>query len=214
MPAQRKRTITGVGLIVVGVMFLLVTNGVLIGWRHIWPLFPVAAGVLMLRSSRASENPYQLAGGLVAVILGAFLLLFSVGILDWAVMETLWPVIPVVAGGSLLAGRLAGRTAGRERGSIVLEIGMIVFGALAFFFTTEAVSPRVAAPFVRFWPVVLILAGVAVLKLGGGEHDGDRAGGDDMDAVRAVLEDDEGSSEGAGSEEAEPVSPGASRSDR
>jgi hypothetical protein len=190
---ERKRKLTGIGLIVVGVLFLLVTNGILIGWRHIWPLFPVAAGVLLLRNFRDRGNSDQLFAGLVATILGAFLLLFSVGILEWTAMETLWPTIPVVVGGSMLAGHMVRH----ERGSMILEIGMIVFGFLAFLFTTDAISSRVAAPFVRFWPVVLILAGAAMLKLQG--RDGAEGVVDDrapashdagMDAVRAVLEDD------------------------
>jgi hypothetical protein len=194
MIGERKRKLTGLGLIVVGLLFLLVTNGVLIGWRHIWPLFPVAGGVLLLRTFRVSRSANQLFAGLVGIILGAFLLLFSVGILAWSTMETLWPTIPVVVGGSMLASRIARG----ERGSVILEVGVVVFGVLAFLFTADVVSPRVATPFVRFWPVVLILAGIAMLRLradGGvpvGESEKAPPSHDPgMDAVRAVLQDEE-----------------------
>lgn len=186
MIGDRKRKVTGVGLIVVGVLFLLVTNGIFIGWRHIWPLFPVAAGVLMLRSWSGRRNANHLFGGLVAVILGAFLLLFSVGILDWTTMETAWPFIPIVVGGSLLASHIARN----DRSSMMLEIGIVLFGVVAFLFTTEQISPRVAAPFVRFWPLVLIGAGAVMMRKRPEEPITTTAAAVDphMDAVRAVID--------------------------
>ena len=181
MIGERKRKLTGIGLIVVGALFLFVTNGILIGWRHIWPLFPVAGGVLLLRSWTTRHEANHLFAGLVSVILGAFLLLFSVGILDWTQMARLWPTIPIVVGGSMLAGNMVRE----DRGSMMLEIGLVLFGVVAFLFTTEKISPRVAGPFIRFWPLVLIVAGVVILK----RHPGPVAGGDPhMDDVRAVLD--------------------------
>lgn len=183
MIGERKRKLTGIGLIVVGALFLFVTNGILIGWRHIWPLFPVAGGVLLLRSWTNRHEANHLFAGLVSVILGAFLLLFSVGILEWTQMARLWPTIPIVVGGSMLAGNMARD----DRGSMMLEIGLVLFGVIAFLFTTEKISPRVAGPFIRFWPLVLIVAGVVILKRQTG---GTPVAGDPhMDDVRAVLED-------------------------
>lgn len=188
MMGERKRKITGAGLVAVGVLFLFVTNGILIGWRHIWPLFPVAAGVIMLRNFGARGNANQLFAGLVGVILGAFLLLFSAGILEWTAMATLWPVIPVVVGGSMLAARLVEG----GRGSVILEAGIVLFGLLAFLFTADVIPRRVAAPVVRFWPLVLVLAGAAMLWLKGEEPAEGAPPSHDpgMDAVRAVLDED------------------------
>lgn len=187
MIEERKRKFTGIGLIAVGTLFLFVTNHILIGWEHVWPLFPIGAGVALLRSYRARGSGNALVLGLLGVLLGAFLLLFSVGILDWTRMGVLWPTIPILVGASMLAGRFNEA----ERTSIVLEVGIIVFGVVAFTFTTETISPRVAAPFVRFWPLVLIVAGVVILK----RHTGEPAGGastvshdPDMESVRAVID--------------------------
>jgi hypothetical protein len=183
---ENKRRITGAGLIIVGTLFLFVTNRILIGWEHVWPLFPIAAGVLMLRAHRAKGNADILFAGLLGLLLGAFLLLFSVGILDWTQMAVLWPTIPLIVGGAMLAGRLTRE----ERGTIVLEVGIVLFGLIAFLFTTERINPRVAAPFVRFWPLVLIVAGFVVLKL---QATPSNLGAPDpeMEAVRSAIENAE-----------------------
>jgi hypothetical protein len=60
---------------------------------------------------------------------------------------------------------------------------------VAFLFTSERIDPRVSSPFVRFWPLVLVLAGVVILKMRRDLPGG--SGGLDagMEAVRAVMED-------------------------
>jgi hypothetical protein len=194
---ERKRRITGTGLIVVGALFLFVTNRILIGWEHIWPLFVMAVGTFSLRSFWSRGNANYLFGGLVGLFLGFFLLLFSVGILDWTRMAVLWPTVPLVVGGSLLAAQVSRP----ERGTIILEVGIVAFGLIAFLFTTERINPRVAAPFLHFWPLVLIVAGVAVLKMRA-DRDGVPAGPDpDMEAMRAVMGDDEPAADVAPAEE-------------
>lgn len=202
MIEERKRRVIGVGLIAVGTLFLFVTNHILIGWEHVWPLFPIAAGAWLLRTFRSRGGANYLVLGLLGVLLGAFLLLFSAGILDWTRMGVLWPTIPLLVGASMLAGRFTEA----ERGSIILEIGIIVFALVAFSFTTETINPRVAAPFVRFWPLVLIVAGVVILK----RHTDTPRGGvsrephdPDMESVRAVID----AVDRAGTEDASPESP-------
>lgn len=184
MIGERKRKITGVGLIVVGALFLFVTNHILIGWEHVWPLFPIAAGVLLLRSFGSRGGSSRLSAGLVGVLLGVFLLLFSVGILEWAQMSVLWPTIPFVVGLALLAGQYAQA----ERGSVFLELGIVLFGIVAFLFTTETIGPRVAEPVVRLWPVVLIVAGVVILKVRSDTAGGVAGPDPDMETVRAVMD--------------------------
>jgi len=185
MMTERKRRVTGITLIVVGVLFLFVTNHILIGWEHVWPLFPIAAGVLLLRAFRSKGDPNLLFAGLLGTLLGTFLLLFSVNLLDWTAMEALWPTIPLIAGIALVAGRVAQD----QRGAMVLEIGVVIFSLVAFLFTTERINPRVAAPFVRFWPLFLILAGVVLLKA---RHDlgAVKAPDPGMEAVRAVMDEE------------------------
>jgi hypothetical protein len=183
---ETKRRITGVGLIAAGTLLLLVTNHILIGWEDVWPLFPIAAGVLMLRAYRRRGNPDILFAGLLGLLLGIFLLLFSVGILEWERMAVLWPTIPLIVGGSMLASHMTRK----ERGTIVLEVGIVVFALIAFLFTTERINPRVAAPFVRFWPLVLIAAGIVVLKMKAAPSSRDAGGrvDPDMDAVRSAID--------------------------
>jgi len=96
-------------------------------------------------------------------------------------------VIPLVVGGALLASHFARA----ERRSMIPEAAIILFSAIALLFTTERVNPRVAAPFVRFWPLALVLAGIVILKM---HRDapvgtGTRKPDPGMEAVRAVMED-------------------------
>jgi hypothetical protein len=206
MIGERKRKVTGVGLIVVGALFLLVANHVLIGWEHVWPLFPIAAGVLLLRAFRTGGGANQLVAGLVGVFLGAFLLLFSVGILEWATMGVLWPTIPLVVGLALLASQ----PARSERGNLFLEIGIVLFGLIALLFTTETIGPRVAAPFVRLWPLVLIVAGIVILKMRADVVPGAAGPDPDMETVRAVIDAVEQVDEvDAGATAGEPTTPPA-----
>jgi len=185
MMTERERTVTGTGPIVVGTLFLMVTNHLFVGWRHVWPLFPIAFGLLSLHTYRKKGNPDLLFAGLVSTLLGVFFLFFAFGMVGWVRMNSVWPVIPLVVGGSLLASHFARR----DGGSLIPEVAIIVFALVAFLFTTERIDPRVASPFVRFWPLVLVLAGVVILKMHrdvpGGMTKPDAA----MEAVRAVMED-------------------------
>jgi hypothetical protein len=185
MMTERERKVTGAGLIAVGTLFLLVTNHLLVGWRHVWPLFPIAFGILSLRTFRSRGNPDLLFAGLIGAILGGFFLLFAFEMLDWSRMNALWPVIPLVVGGSLLASHFARK----DGGSLIPEVAIILFALVAFLFTSERVDPRVASPFVHFWPLVLVLAGVVILKMRRDLPGGFAKPDAGMEAVRAVMED-------------------------
>jgi len=185
MPDTRKRRSIAITLIALGVLFLMVSNKILLGWVHIWPIFPIGAGMLFLRawSSRGRrEGTWFLFTGSTLSLLGLFLLLFSTGILDWAKLDTLWPVFPLIAGMGFLA-----ESAVSPNGtpSLITGSAIIIFTLVAFFVETEFVNPRVAAPFVRFWPLALILAGVVLWKTKPKHHGSDT----DMEELRSLIDD-------------------------
>jgi len=164
--SEQKRKVTGVGLIVAGVLFLLVSNNFWLGWGNVWPLFPILAGMLFLRVY-------------ATLLMGVFLLFFSLGIFPWDRMESLWPVIPAIAGVSMLA-----MTAAHQGGttSLILAVVIVLFAFLGFLHEGGVINERVVAPFIRLWPIVLVVAGATLLRTRPAGEDAD------MTAVREVLD--------------------------
>jgi len=189
----------GIVFIAVGIVFLMVSNRILLGWENVWPIFPLGLGALLLRFFRSRRAPWLMFFGTSGLLLGVFLMMFTLGILQWDALDTLWPIFPMIAGVAFLA-ESAANVDGTP--SLIVGSAIILFTAAAFLLETGAVNPRVASPFVRFWPLVLILAGVVMIKA----RAGSRARVDpDMDAVREVLHSDALDSEPAG------IAPGLDR---
>jgi len=179
--SARKRKFTGIGLIVIGALFLMVSNDVLLGWSNVWPLFPILGGMLFLRVYARNKTPEMLFGGMSALLMGVFLLFFSLGIFSWARMEVLWPVIPAIAGAGLLA---VAATHHGTTASLIIGVVVILFAFLGFLREGGVINERVVAPFIRLWPLVLVVAGITMLRT--------RPKGEDPDlkAVRDVIEEE------------------------
>jgi hypothetical protein len=177
--SEQKRKVTGAGLIVAGVLFLLVSNNIWLGWGNVWPLFPILAGMLFLRVYKRNRTPEILFGGVATLLMGVFLLFFSLGIFPWDRMESLWPVIPAIAGVSMLAMTAAhqGSTT-----SLILAVVIVLFAFLGFLHEGGVINERVVAPFIRLWPIVLVVAGATLLRTRPASEDAD------MTAVREVLD--------------------------
>jgi GAF domain-containing protein len=157
---QRNRLLIGSWLVVWGILLLLVSNRVLLGWEHIWPCILVVSGVVMLRVFQDRLNFGVVFAATWAILLGAFLTAFSLGLIEWGRMGALWPAIPLVIG---VACFVAGKTAASNAGIVVGAL-VILMSAASFLYKTGVISDRVAAPFIRFWPLVLVLAGFVLMK--------------------------------------------------
>jgi L-methionine (R)-S-oxide reductase len=158
--SQRNRILVGSWLVVWGIVLLLVSNHVLIGWEHIWPCILIVSGVVMLRVFQKRLNFGVVFAASWAMLLGALLTVFSSTLIPWGEMRTLWPAIPLVIGISLfIAGKSAASNAGIVVGALV-----ILMSAASFLYEVGTISERVAAPFIRFWPLVLVLAGFVLMK--------------------------------------------------
>lgn len=181
---KRRRKIVGIGLIVVGILFLLVANDLLFGWGDVWPLFAVIAGILFFRVYAVNKSSEMLFGGITSFFLGVFLFFFSSGALPWSRMETLWPFIPLIAGVALLAVSMTRR---HGTGSLVAGVGILLFAVLGFLYNTGVIDERVASPFVRFWPLVLVVAGIILIKIRGKEGDTGKTEDTDMTAIREAI---------------------------
>lgn len=188
MTNDRKRMLIGVGLIAVGVLFLMVSNDILLGWEHVWPLFPLASGMFLLRARKSRRGPWLVFTGVLGTLLGLFFLLFSTGIFGWDRMAVLWPMFPAFAGLAFIGESLVTRD---SNPSFIVGSTIVLFAAVSFLLESGQVNPRVAAPFIRFWPLALILAGVILLKTSPGKR---TAVDPDMVVVREVLADAEDAS--------------------
>lgn len=175
---DRKRKLTGIVLIVIGVLFLLVSNSIWLGWANVWPLFPILGGMLFLSVYARSRTPEMLFGGVTTLLMGVFLLLFSLNIFPWTRMDALWPVIPAIGGIALLAVTAAHF---RSTGTLIAGVIFILFAFLGILQETGVINQRVVAPFVRLWPLVLIVAGATLFKTKPAGED------EDMKAIREVL---------------------------
>jgi L-methionine (R)-S-oxide reductase len=182
MDTGPKQRFVGVGLIVLGGLFLMVSNHLLLAWGNVWPLFAILAGLLLLRLYAAKRSGELLFGGLTFLLLGLFLFLFTLGLFPWNRMGALWPVIPLIAGAGFLAVAAASR---HNAAALVTGAAVVLFGVLGILREADVIQARVVAPLVRLWPLVLVLAGVVLLRASA------KRGDPDMKAVRAVIDEAE-----------------------
>lgn len=178
----RKRKLTGIGLIVIGVLFLMVSNNILLRWANVWPFFPILGGILFSRVYVRNRAPEMLFGAIVSLLMGIFLLFFSLGIVAWSRMESFWPVIPAIAGLGLLAVSSAHR---QGTPTLIMGVVVVLFAFLGFLREGGVINERVVSPFFRLWPLVLVAAGITMLRTRAKEEDSD------MEAVRQVMDEGE-----------------------
>lgn len=153
--------LVGTWLVVWGILLLLVSNHVLLGWRHLWPCILVVSGVVMLRVLQNRLTFGVIFAATWAILLGLFLTAFSFGFIEWGRMRSLWPIIPTIVGVSFI---VAGATRPPTSAGIVVGSMVILMGTASFLYETGTISVRVASPFLRFWPLVLVLAGFVLMK--------------------------------------------------
>jgi hypothetical protein len=160
MNENRGQEVFGVFLAILGTLFLLVNNRLLwFGWAELWPSLLFLMGIFLLRVYTRRHKPRQLFVGLFLLQFGAFFFLFSSGIVDWEQMDVLWPSLPLMIGISLLSLSLAGDKAAP---AVVFGLVMVIFAGVSYLAETGAIGSRLSEPFVRIWPLVLVLAGVLI----------------------------------------------------
>lgn len=149
----------GLTFIGLGVMLLL---GQWLGWGQLWPLFPLIGGLSFLVA-------YVLGGfrdaglvfvGTAAVLVGLFFLGFTTGHWEWAEMERLWPVFPLIGGVAFCALFVAERA--RDLGTLTVGAVALVIGIAGLGITFGFLGKEV----VKLWPLLLILIGLFGLASG------------------------------------------------
>ena len=161
MGNRYSRIVVGTWLVVWGILLLLVSNHVLLGWKHLWPCILVVSGVIMLRVLQNRLSFGAIFAGTWTILLGLFLTLFSFNFLEWGSMRSLWPIIPMIVGVSFV---VAGATRPPTSAGIVVGSMVILMGSACLLYEMGTISARVAQPFLRWWPLVLVMAGFVLMK--------------------------------------------------
>lgn len=122
----------GAGLILIAVGLIFLAGQVVPGlmWWNLWPLIIVLVGVIQMftPSHRDEWGPERLLDGLGTVIIGVVFLGNTLGIVSWGVwwmFLTLWPVLIIALGVSIL-----GR--GLRIGALRAVAPLIIWAALAY----------------------------------------------------------------------------------
>jgi GAF domain-containing protein len=161
MGNPRNRNLVGAWLVVWGLLLLMVSNHVLIGWDNLWPCILVVTGVVMLRVFQSRLTFGVVFAAAWAILLGAFLTAFSSGLVHWGVLRTWWPAIPFIIGTSFI---IASASVPRNNAGSVIGALVIFMSTASFLYEKGTISERVAAPFLRFWPFVFVLAGFILMR--------------------------------------------------
>ncbi|MEJ2722521.1 MAG: DUF5668 domain-containing protein [bacterium] len=168
MLGKRNQEWLGIFIGALGLLFLLVNNGLLwFGWEAVWPAFPFLIGVFLLRIYAARRGADQLFAGLLMTGLGVFLFLFSTGIFPWGMMRTLWPMFFLITGVATLA---LSATGDRPQPALIAGLVIVITGVVGFLATTGRLGSRTIVPLVRLWPLVLVVAGLLIYFRARGER--------------------------------------------
>ena len=146
---MNKSVITGIALITIGVIFLL-PNFTDLSLRDLWPVLMLGPGILFFVSYLSDRKSYGLL--MPGTILTTYGLLFLFCTLfGWYWLEVLWPVYLIAPGVGFILMYYLGK---KETGLLVPGAVLTLLG-LIFLLNTAEVG--------YLWPVVIILAGVALI---------------------------------------------------
>jgi hypothetical protein len=160
---QPPRLVPALFLILLGGWLLARELGLpLPGAGQAWPvaLILVGLGLVGQHLFGGRQQPGLVFTGTLLAALGAFFLSITLGPLDWGDLSRYWPVFVLIGGLGYLAQWLA-QPADR---ALLRPAGLaLAAGAIALVFTLELAGPGVAAQARRFWPLLLVAAGLLLL---------------------------------------------------
>ncbi len=155
----------GLGLLLVGIWLLAITLAPLSGLQRLWPLIPAIFGLVMLvqASSEEGKPDGMIFLGVIALLTGLFLLLFTfrIGRLTWYDMNRYWPGFPLIVGIAFMVLYLA-----KDMRQQALLAPTFIIGGVGIFalpFTLGVIGGPVFSQVLQFWPLLAILALLAIL---------------------------------------------------
>lgn len=129
--------------------------------ERLWPAAPLLLGGLILvqAAARGRRDEAGVFTGAALCLLGAGAFAFTLGPLRWS-WDAWWPALLLAAAGAYLAQWLV-RPRAWSRLAAALLLGLV--GGLALSGTQGWLARAWLADLARWWPAVLILAGLALL---------------------------------------------------
>lgn len=161
MPKRPVNFIPGLILVLLGIWFLARNLDVRVpGLDQLWPIFPLLFGLSFIVQFFANGRHEEglLFAGTAATLVGAFFFAITLGPLTWT--NDYWPVFPLIGGVAFLAQWLARPS---QRGLLVPAMMGILVGVVGLAVTLNLIGPDAAKLVGNLWPVLLILAGLAML---------------------------------------------------
>ncbi len=149
MTTTKESRTAGLILIILGIAFLI-ANATDLGWRHFWPLILILGGIgFIALFLRDRKNYGVLMPASVLIVIGGIL---TAGVwLGWDQMNTLWPLFIAAPG----IGFFAMYAFGPHKGGLLVP-AFILTGIAGVFLLIEYDKEE-------FWPVLLILIGLALI---------------------------------------------------
>jgi len=157
-----KLLVIGAAAFVAGAALLMVNLGTFTLPASLWPLAPLAAGLVLLYLAyvRRRSARYVLPGMLLT--LGGLFFLLVETVLGWDALERAWPAFVLITGLSLLAWGL--RLKPKARTAIIVPALFIAaLGLLLFPFSLQRQRGTFAAFVGRWWPLVLVVIGLVLV---------------------------------------------------
>ncbi len=126
---------------------------------RLWPLFPILFGVALLFTFVASgfRDSGPVLPGVLALGVGAFFLLFTLGPFEYDQMGRLWPAFPLIAGIAFFWAWVA--SLGRRMGLLIPAVLGTLVGVIGLFFNVIPFGPAAIAV---GWPLILALGGLSL----------------------------------------------------
>jgi len=161
---RRGAIVPALVLILVGVYLLLPRLGVGIpGWDAIWPVFPLAAGLVFLGRYVFGQqhDPGQVFIGTAAALVGLAFFFVTLGPLEYGDLRTWWPVFVLIGSVAFLAQWAA--SGFRDWGALFLALVALGVGGAGLAVTLQLLGPGTAELLPTLWPAALILVGLMIL---------------------------------------------------
>lgn len=152
----------GLTLVMVGAALLTGTLGILPIVAPLWPLILVGFGVFMLYAGLTGRAREAAVFGGLFLVLGGTLFLLLTTVMSAVELRRIWPLFMTIAGVSLVG--YGYRASLPQKLNLIVPAYAIIFLSIVFLlFSFDIVDSDFTGFVHTWWPVVFIVAGVALL---------------------------------------------------